>query len=551
MPRGDRACPPEPVRESAIPPRLHFHGASGTVTGSCFLLETGGAGILVDCGLFQGAKSEKELNYRAFPFDPAALDAVILTHAHIDHSGLLPKLVKHGYRGPIHATAPTADLCSVMLPDSGYIQQFEVDHLNRRNVQRGKEPVSPIYTADDAKACLARFRPAAYREWIDAAPGVRARFWNAGHLLGSASAEIELAAGSGEAGEGPTRLLFSGDIGPAAKLFHPDPEGPSSLDYVVAEATYGATDRPETTPADRRLRLCEEVRAAANPNGALLIPSFAVERTQELLVDLVALMDEGAVPAAPVIIDSPLATRASEVFARHAGAMDEGRGLLAALRSRHVHFTENVEQSKALDRMHGFHIVISASGMCEAGRIRFRLKNWLWRYEATVLLVGYQAEGTLGRILQDGAEAVRIQGEEIKVRARIRSLDLYSGHADAPELAAWLEKRLPVHRGVFLVHGEDAAVAGLRARIARFVPEARIHAPKLDDAFDLTPAGVRALTPPRPRRIEPDRVGRLDWHNDFSKLLLDIHDAVDRTADERARGVLLRRLRRALEEQEG
>jgi metallo-beta-lactamase family protein len=279
-----------------------------------------------------------------------------------------------------------------------------------------------------------------------------------------------------------------------------------------------------------------------------LIPSFAVDRTQELLADLVALMDEGAVPAAPIVIDSPLATRASEVFARHAGAMEEGRALLAALHSRHVRFTENVQESKALDRMHGFHVVISASGMCEAGRIRFRLKNWLWRHEATVLFVGYQAEGTLGRILLDGAEAVRIQGEPIKVRARIRSLDLYSGHADAPELAAWLEKRLPVRQGVFLVHGEDAGVAGLRTRIARFMPEDRIHAPKVDDAFDLTPAGARALAPPHPRRLAPDRIGRLDWHNDYSKLLLDIHDAVDRAADERARGVLLRRLRRALEE---
>lgn len=531
-------------RRWAIPLRLHFHGAAGTVTGSCFLLETGRARVLVDCGMFQGPKSEKELNYRAFPFDPAALDAVVLTHAHIDHSGLLPKLATHGYRGAIHATAPTADLCSVMLPDSGYIQQFEVKQLNRRGALRGKEPVSPIYTADDAKACLKQFRPAAYGQWIDAAPGIRLRFWNAGHLLGSASAEIEAESGGADP---PMRLLFSGDIGPAAKMFHPEPEGPSSLDYVVSEATYGATDRPEATPVERRLRLCDELRVAAKPNGVLLIPSFAVERTQELLADLVALMDEGAVPPAPVIIDSPLATRASEVFARHAGAMEEGRALLQALHSRHVHFTENVEQSKALDRMQDFHIVISASGMCEAGRIRFRLKNWLWRYEATVLLVGYQAEGTLGRILQEGAEAVRIQGEEIKVRARIRSLDLYSGHADAPELAAWMRKRLPVRHGVFLVHGEDAAVAGLRTLIARFLPDAAVHAPKLDDAYELTAAGAKLLTSSRPRRIAPDHIGRLDWHNDFSKLLLDIHDAVDRAADERARGLLLRKLRRALE----
>jgi metallo-beta-lactamase family protein len=510
------------------------------------LLETDEARILVDCGLFQGPKTEKELNYRPFPFRPAAIDAVVLTHAHIDHSGLVPKLVKNRFCGPIYATGPTVDLCSVMLPDSGYIQQFEVDHLNRRNAQRGKAPVEAIYTAEDAKACLTQFRSVTYEHWIAVAPGIQARYWNAGHLLGSASVEVTVAAQEGELA--PTHILFSGDIGPNAKLLQPDPQAPAAFDYVICESTYGDTDRQDTSVADRRRQLRNEVRAAAKPSGALLIPSFAVERTQEILVDLVSLMDAGELPKVPIFIDSPLATRASQVFENHAGEMEEGAALVRALHSHHVRFTETVEQSKALDRLHDFHIVISASGMCEAGRIRFRLKNWLWRDEATVLLVGFQAEGTLGRILLDGASAVRIQGDEIKVRARIRSLDLYSGHADGPELAAWVQKRLPIRNDIFLVHGEEPAVIGLRDRLAGFVPSERILSPKLDDIFEITSSGARALEPWPPRRMRPEQVGRLDSHNDLSKLLLDINDVMDHAADERAKQVIIRRLRRALQE---
>ncbi len=525
--------------------RIHFHGAAGTVTGSCFLLETGEARILVDCGLFQGPKTEKELNYRPFPFRPASIDAVILTHAHIDHSGLLPKLAKDGFHGPVYATGPTVDLCSVMLPDSGYIQQFEVHHLNRRNAQRGKAPVEAIYTAEDAKACLKQFRPVAYEHWSTVAPGIKARYWNAGHLLGSASVEI-VANQEGELQ--PTHILFSGDIGPDAKLLHPDPQAPAAFDYVVCESTYGDTDRQETSVSHRRRQLRNEVRAAIKPNGALLIPSFAVERTQELLIDLISLMDSGELPRIPVFVDSPLATRASEVFERHAGEMEEGSALVRGLHSHHVRFTESVEQSKALDRLHGFHVVIAASGMCEAGRIRFRLKNWLWRDEATVLLVGFQAEGTLGRILLDGASAVRIQGDEIKVRARIRSLDLYSGHADGPELATWVKKRLPIRHDIFLVHGEEAAVVGLRNRLGDLIPLKHILSPRLDDTFELSSSGALPVGPEHPPRIRPEQIGKLDSHNDLSKLLLDINDVMDRAADERARQVIIRRVRRALDE---
>lgn len=519
--------------------KLSFHGAAHTVTGSCFLLETDDARVLIDCGMFQGSKSEKELNYRPFPFAVDSIDAMILTHAHIDHSGLIPKLVKNGYAGPIYATSASVDLCSVMLPDSGFIQESEVTQLNRRNAQRGRDPVEPIYTAEDALACLTQFRAVDYCGWTKIARGVRARFWNAGHLLGSASVEMEVAQESGA----PKRLLFSGDIGPDQKLLQPDPEAPKNLDYVVCESTYGATERTEVNGARRRKLLRAEIEAAIARNGALIIPSFAVERTQELLVDIAGLMESGEIAQAPIFIDSPLAAKATAVFEKHARSLDNGAELVRALNMRNVRFTETVEQSKAIGRFRGFHIIIAASGMCEAGRIRHHLKNWLWRDEGTVLLVGFQAQGTLGRILHDGAARVRIQGEDIEVRARIRMLDFYSGHADGPHLAQWIAERGTISGNLFLVHGEEEALAGLAARVGGD----KIVMPRLDDAYDIAGASARLLDGKRPRRMDPAQAGRPDWHNDASKLMLDISDALGRAPDEKTRAVIIRRLRRALE----
>jgi metallo-beta-lactamase family protein len=524
--------------------RLHFHGAARGVTGSCFLLEDGSARILVDCGLFQGSKTEKELNYRSFPFRPADITAVILTHAHIDHSGLIPKLCKAGYKGPVFATRATVDLCAVMLPDSGFIQEMEVEQLNRRNARRGLAGVEPIYTAEDAVRCLTQFRPVEYDAWTAVAAGVRARFWNAGHLLGSASVDVEIdAEGTGK----PTRLLFSGDIGPGYKLLQFDPDAPKGVDYVIGEATYGSTDRQDVSPERRRAMLRDEVRSAMRPSGALLIPSFAVERTQELLVDLHGLMESGDLPQIPIFVDSPLATRASAVFERYAAEIEDGEKLRNALNAHNVHFTESVEQSKAIDRIRSFYIVIAASGMCEAGRIRHHLKAWLWRDDATVLLVGFQAQGTLGRILQEGASQVRLMGEEVRVRARIRTLDLYSGHADGPELAAWVQKRLLIAANLFLVHGEESALEGLKSRVAAFMPDENVIIPELDSAFELLPKGARRFETRRPARVSPESVGRLDWNNELSKLLLDISEKVSAAADERSKRIVIRRLRRALE----
>lgn len=519
---------------------VRFCGAARTVTGSCHLFEADGKRILVDCGMFQGQKTLKALNYGVFPFRPADIDAVLLTHAHIDHSGLLPKLVKAGFRGPILATQGTIDLCSFMLPDSGSIQESEVASLNRRNAARGRDEVTPIYTQRDAIACLDSFKPVAYETWTQVLPGLRARYWNAGHLLGSASIEIEFMTEGQVIG-----VLASGDIGPDAKLFQPDPEAPTNLDYVICESTYGETDRPAVTAGSRRKHLAEEVHAAKRAGGPLLIPAFAVERTQELIVDLVDMMDRGVIPQAPILLDSPLAIRATEVFQQDAADLDPAVKLLA---SPHLRCTESVEDSKAIDRLAGFYVVIAASGMCDAGRIRHHLKRYLWQSSTTVLLTGFQAQGTLGRFLDDGAKAVRIQGEEIQVKARICRIDDYSGHADGPELARWIAARRPIRRGVFLVHGEESALKGLSERIGeRSIPAAQVFIPVLDDIYDLTTVAPTPLDVSGRRRLAPEAVTNLDWHNDMSRLILDINERMQAAADDRARGVVIRRLRRALE----
>ena len=525
---------------------LKFCGAAGTVTGSCYWLRHPGGQFLVDCGLFQGPKTLKTLNYGAFPFDPAKLDFVLLTHAHIDHAGLVPKLVKQGFAGPVYTTEGSRDLLSFMLPDSGYIQESEVERLNRRNARRGIEPVTPIYTRADAEAAMKRFRPVDYEAWAETGTGVRARFWNSGHILGAASIEIELA--TGDPSRRQLRLLFSGDLGPEHKRFHPDPDAPDSFDYVFCESTYGDRPRPTVTPEQRRAVLADEVGTALAGDGVLLIPCFAVERTQELLADLLDLMDAGTLPPAPVFLDSPLAIRATEVFARHAGDLEDVSPRPELFRRDNVRFTASVEESKAIERFTGGMIVLAASGMCDAGRIRHHLRHHLWRRDATVLLVGYQAAGTLGSLLANGARSVRIHGDEIRIRARIRRLDAYSGHADADELVAWMSERLPVKGATFLTHGEEDALNALRGRLVAIGLEPdRVVIPRLDDEIDLMTGATRPPSPPL-RRLPPEAVGRPDWHNELAQFTLDLRAALDGAAGAKARKAILRRVKRALDE---
>lgn len=523
--------------------KLHFHGAAGCVTGACFRLTTDEAEVLVDCGLFQGPKTLKALNYDPFPFEPKRVDAVLLTHAHIDHSGQIPRLQKQGFRGPVYATAGTRDLCSVMLPDAGGIQEHEVMFLNRRNERRGRTPVEPIYTRRDAERCMRTFQTVPYGEWCDAAPGIRARWWNAGHILGSASVEVEIA----RAGEEPLRLLFSGDLGPGGREFAADPEGPTDLDHVILESTYGGVERPPIDPAERRRRLADVLREAHRAGGPLVIPAFAVERTQELLIDLLQVMTDGSAPAGPIFIDSPLALKATEVFLEH-GTDRNGANPFRGLREHELlRPTPRVDQSRAIEKLSGWHIIMAGSGMCDAGRIRHHLKRLLWKREATVLLTGFQAVGTLGRLLQEGRRFVRIQGEQVKVRAEIKSFDVYSGHADAVGLEGWLKARLPVNGSVFLTHGEPENLAALSKRLtAQDLGKLRVEIPEIDQAVRL---GHRKSEPARDDarpRILPGAAARLDWHNARAQFLTDMEATLARMPDDAARARLLERLTRAI-----
>ncbi len=521
-------------------------GAARTVTGLCLLFEAPGVRFLVDCGMFQGPKTLKALNYEPFPFDPRSLDFVLLTHAHIDHSGLLPRLVKQGFRGRIHATSATIDLCSCMLPDSGHIQETEVEILNRRNRRRGHEPVQPIYTADDAERTLVCFSSVEYDVWLELAAGLRARFWNAGHMLGSASIELEF----GQRGKG-MRVMVSGDIGPDATTMQPMPTGPEGgVDHLIVESTYGDEDRPLVTREARRAALAELVRTAAKQGGALLIPTFAVERAQEVILDLVHLMDASQVPEAVIHLDSPLATRASRVFLRYAASLGDADEVRAALSSPRVRYVLNGEESYRLGRTEGFQIVLAGSGMCEAGRIRSHLKARLWDPRTVVALVGFQAAGTLGRLLQNGATRVRIQGDTSLVGAHIMRIEGYSAHADGPELGRWVAARAPISGGVFLVHGEPEAIEGLAHRVVGrgIRPEAAVLRPMLDDVFRLEPgtAPVEDTTAAVRRRSRPETVGQPDWHNERAALMLGIEDALERAGDDATRASILERLRRAM-----
>jgi metallo-beta-lactamase family protein len=421
------------------------------------------------------------------------------------------------------------------LPDAGAIQEMEVEALNARNLRRGKPPVQPVFTKRDAAACLDQFVPVAIRVWMDVAPGMRARWWNAGHILGAASIEVEVR----EGGQVQT-LLFSGDIGPGDRRFEEDPEGPNGIDHVILESTYGDRDRPVVDEAVRKRALAEEVMQAHAAGGPLLIPAFAVERTQELIVDLLELMEESAAPPAPIFLDSPLAVRASEVFLR------QGEGFESLRESRWLKFTEGVDESRAIERVSGWHIIIAASGMCDAGRVRHHLKRLLWRPGATVLLTGYQAAGTLGRLLQEGRRAVRIQGDDIRVAATIRTIDVYSGHADAAGLVKWARERAP-KTSILLNHGEPESLEGLAQRLTDAFGDAlAVSVAQLDRRYVLSPKGLKIDPAERTPRIAPGAATRLDWHNARSELLARLNERLDAAPDDAARAALIEELARRL-----
>ena len=525
-----------------MPLHLSFHGAAECVTGSCTRLRGDGYDVLVDCGMFQGSKTLKALNYDSFPFDASKIDAVLLTHAHIDHSGLLPKLWKAGFRGRIFATAPARDLCRVMLADAGDIQEHEVRQLNRRNQQRGLDPVEPIYTTRDAAQTMDLFQRVKLEEMVDIAPGLQARWWNAGHMLGAASIEV-VAISDDE----PVRLLFSGDLGPADEDFLAAPKGPSGVDHLILESTYGDRLRKTLTTSERRALLADELNAAHAAGGPLLVPVFAVGRAQEVLLDILAVMEDGKAPKGEVFLDSPLAIEATDVFLERGWNGDAAENPYLPLRyAEHLRFLLRPDESDRLEKLRDWHIVLAGSGMCDAGRIRRHLKRLLWRRQTTVLLTGYQAKGTLGRLLQEGRGEVRIQGDAVRVNARIRTLDGYSGHADAEGLVAWAAARRPVTGHVFVNHGEPEAIVGLKERLAAtgFERE-RITVPVVDQTFTVSRDAVAPLTEGT-ARIAPGRAAELDWHNERAAFLVKLNEKLQATPSDDERQRLLQRLEELL-----
>lgn len=519
-----------------------FLGASGTVTGSCYMITHPGGKFLVDCGLFQGSKSVRALNYSAFPFQVDDIDFVVLTHAHVDHSGLVPKLVKAGYRGPVYTTDGTRDLLTYMLPDSGYIHETEVRRINRRNMRRGLDPIEPIYNKSDAEYALDFIEPRPYSKTFEAAPGVSLRFWNAGHILGSASVEVHVVTE-----DGTVKALFSGDIGPDEKAFHDDPDSPTDIDYLFVESTYGDRDRTDLTLEARRDILKQELLAGLKAGGNVLIPAFAVERTQELLYDIGLLLDDKDLPPVTVYLDSPLAIRATEVFEGHADELFDVERRGGLFRNPRFQFVNRATDSQALDRITSGAIIIAASGMCDAGRIRYHLKSNLWRPQATVLFVGYQATGSLGAMLLNGADTVHIHGREIAVKARIRRIDNYSAHADQQELINWTKERLPVNRGIFITHGEDMARATLRDHlVANGCDAKRLFIPRLDETYVLSLKGKINHSLIKPRLKQDDVTGE-DWHNDYASFLVNLSDTLRAQDSDHERHRALQKLRQVLD----
>ena len=528
-------------------PTLSFAGAAGTVTGSCTLLDTGHGLCLIDCGLFQGNKTVRALNDQPFPFDAKAVDILLLTHAHTDHTGLVPKLVKSGFKGPIFATRATADLLQFMLRDSARIQEMETARYNRKRQRRGKPEVEPLFTMADAEEALERLKPVDYEAWIEPLTGVNARFWNAGHILGSASIEVKFADGAHGSEDRTMRLLFSGDLGPDEKSFHPEPEAETGFDYVICESTYGDRDRAPYTLAERRDALRKEIAQGLERGGNIIIPAFAVERSQELLHDIGVLLASNAIPDATVFLDSPLASKVTEVFIDHADALDDVEIPEDQLfRDPRFRITQDVEESKALNRVNGGAIIISASGMADAGRVLHHLKHNIWRREATVLFVGYQAPGTLGSLIQGGKRDVRIHGKEYKVRAAIRSIGNYSAHADQGELIDWIMERTPIAGGLLLNHGDDEARAALRDKLAeRGLDKATIYLPAFDESFELK-AGAPESKGRAPQRVLDDALAR-DWYNDYAAFIIELGNRLEEEPDAAKRRNVLEALNAALE----
>jgi metallo-beta-lactamase family protein len=443
--------------------RLTFCGGARTVTGSSFLLEAAGKKILIDCGLFQGGRRLRARNFSEYAYDPTEIDYIIITHSHIDHCGLIPRLVKDGFRGQVLGTLAAVDLATIMLPDSGHIQTMEAEWVNRKNERAGRPTVEPLYTVEDAEKALKYFKGLDYYELYPISPDISLKLYDAGHILGSAIVELVVTEDGLQ-----EKLVFTGDLGKSNQPIIRDPDVIEEADYVIIEGTYGTREHEQE---EQKLDILTNViHETIKRQGNVVVPSFAVGRTQEMLYFLSKLMRDHKIPNIPIYIDSPLAISATEIFSRHPECFDvQMRQLLHSgqdpFKFPEVIFTKTAAESREINTMPGGAMIISASGMAEAGRIKHHLKHNLWREESTILFVGFQAEGTLGRRIRDGAKKVRLFSEEIMVRSRVLAIDGFSAHADRSELLDWLGKFHKKPKQVILVHGEEDVLTAFSATI--------------------------------------------------------------------------------------
>ena len=445
--------------------KIYFNGAAQTVTGSQHLLEVNGYRLLLDCGLFQGKRSEAFKINREFAYDPAEVDAVLLSHAHIDHSGNIPNLVKRGFNGPIYATEGTAALASIMLRDSGHIQEADVRYVNKKRRKKNLPPVEPLYTQEDAEQAVGQFTSVEYDEYFEVVPGVVVHFVEAGHILGSAGVVLDIE----EQGGRKLRLWFSGDIGRLKLPLLRDPVLPEDVDYLLMESTYG--DKTHRDPEDAYIEFRDAVKRTVARGGKIIIPSFAVGRTQELVYDLNRMVTEKEIPHIPVYVDSPLAVNASDIFRKFSKYFDEETrefveaGNHPALSFKNLTYTRSVEESKAINKKKGSMVIISASGMAETGRILHHLKNNIENPKNTVLIVSWQAPHTLGRRLAEQEKEIRIFGEKYQVKAEVVTIGGLSAHAGQDMLLKYAMSSAHSLKQIFLVHGEERGALPLKEKI--------------------------------------------------------------------------------------
>lgn len=438
--------------------KIHFNGAAQTVTGSQHLLEINGKKLLLECGIYQGKRAEFYSRNCCFPFEPTGLDAVILSHAHIDHSGNLPNLVKQGYSAPIYATPPTADLADIMLQDSGHIYEEDARYLNQKKSRRGLPPVQPLYTKEDAQRVNPLFQRVGYGQVFEPIPGVQAHLLDAGHMLGSAGVCLDIK----EHGK-QTRLWFSGDIGRPGLALIRDPQLPENAEHLIMECTYG--DKSHSDPEEAFMELRDVIQRTVARKGKIIIPAFSVGRTQEIVYNLNRMIREGDLPSMPVFVDSPLAINATEIFRKHPDYFDDEThafmqtGRHPALTFPGLEYTRSVEESKAINEKSAPLIIIAASGMAEAGRILHHLKNNIEDERNTIVIVSWQAPNTLGRRLADREPLVRIFGEEYRLRAEVATIGGFSSHAGQNFLLKYAQATRASLKGLYLVHGDPGAAA--------------------------------------------------------------------------------------------